>query len=266
MFLRVRSVLGSAVPAIVLVACVATGTMAGAVTATLDFDRFLRSDLTTAQEAMSAFRAANRITSFRAETFDDYDAWNGTSGTSNPQNTRVGSFTAGGTSGSGRSVINGGTALEVRNDNTMFWGRYNTDPISGLLGGNYLDSNDNQKMIWNIKNVGTFNTLAFFVIDAADVGGKFSIKVGDQRFSRIAGADSKLTNGNIHLVRIALSESVDSLTVKLMHDRASDGFAIDGAMIANVAPVPLPPAAALLLTGAVALAGLRRRRRRAATV
>ena len=60
--------------------------------------------------------------------------------------------------------------------------------------------------------VGKFNALAFFVLDAADVGGKFSIKVGDTLYSDLAGAGGKLANGNIHFVRILLSEAVDSLT------------------------------------------------------
>ena len=137
----------------------------------------------------------------------------------------------------------------------MPWGRYTTSPV---LGGNWLDSNDNLGMRWEIGGIGKFDSLAFFVLDAADVGGKFSIKVGDTLFSNLAGAGGKLRNGNIQFVRIMLSEAVNHLTVELMHDRTNDGFGIDGAAVA-LAPVPLPPAAFLLLTGIAGIAGLRRR-------
>ena len=40
-----------------------------------------------------------------------------------------------------------------------------------------------------------------------------------------------------------------------MHDRANDGFGIDGAAV-GLAPVPLPPAVLLLGAGVAALAGL----------
>ena len=113
-------------------------------------------------------------------------------------------------------------------------------------------------MRWDIGGIGKFDSLAFFVLDAADVGGKFSIKVGDTLFSNLAGAGGKLQNGNIQFVRIMLSEAVNHLTVELMHDRTNDGFGIDGAAVA-LAPIPLPPAAFLLLTGIAGIAGLRRR-------
>jgi hypothetical protein len=251
MLSRVQLCLGAAVAAAVLSVTPA----ASAATVSLSLDKFQRNQLPAAQAVGASHLAGLKLKG--VETFKDYKAWNGSSGTGNPQNTKVGSFTSFGPAGSGHSVVGNGGQLQVRNDDTMPWGRFGTD--MGALGGNWLDSNDNFGMRWEISGLGKFNTLAFFLLDAADVGGKFSIKVGDTLFSDIAGADGKLQNGNIHFVRILLSEAVSALTVELMHDRTNDGFGIDGAAVA-LAPVPLPPAALLLVGGIAGLAGLRRRR------
>ena len=249
MFARVRLCLGAALAAAVL------GAPAGAATVDLSFDRFDRTALAAARGAMSGF-LGSPVRNLRLETFDGYGAWDGNSGSANPQHTRVGSFSAFGAAGSGHSVVGDTSRLQVRGDSDMAWGRYDTD----ALGGKWLDSNDNLGMRWEVTGVGKFDALAFFVLDAADVGGRFSIKVGDTLYSDLAGAGGRLRNGNIHFVRILLSEPVDHLTVELMHNRTNDGFGIDGAAVGRIAPVPLPPAAALMLPGLLALAGLRRRR------
>jgi hypothetical protein len=253
MFSRVRLCLGTALAA----AALTVGAAASAATVNLTVDRYERAQLGAAQTAMADYLGTASVRG--TESFSGYKAWDGSSGTGNPQHTAVGGFSSFGEKGSGLSVVGDTTKLQVRDDSTMPWGRYTT---SGALDGHWLDSNDNLGMAWEIGGIGTFNALAFFVLDAADVGGKFSIRVGDTLFSDIAGADGKLRNGNIQFVRILLSEAVSSLRVELMHDRANDGFAIDGAAVA-LAPIPLPPAALLLMTGLAGLAALRRRRARA---
>lgn len=265
MFDRVRLFAGG----VLVAAAVTTASAAGALTLnqngiTVDLDRFDRSALAAARTVRDDFLATRTILNQHVETFESHRAWDGRSGASNPQNTNVGSFKAVGSNGTGKSVVNGGHSTEVRGDNTMRWGRFDTDVHApGVLGGHWLDSNDNKGMKWEVSGLGTFNTLAFFLTDAADVGGKFSIKVGDTSFTNIASSQ-RLANGNIHFVRIALDEAVDSLTVFLRHNRTNDGFGIDGAMVANLAPIPLPPAAFLLMGGLAALGGLRRRARKAA--
>ena len=251
MLSRVNLCLGAAAVA----AAVTMSAGAFAATVDLSIDRFERSGLDAARAARTAYEAGFKLKGI--ETFKDYTAWNGSSGTANPQNTKVGSFTSFGAAGSGGSVVGDGSKLQVRGDD-MPWGRYGTDP-SQPLGGNWLDSNDNLGMRWEIAGLGKFNALSFFVLDAADVGGKFSIKVGDTLYSDIAGATGRLANGNIHFVKILLDEAVTSLTVELMHDRTNDGFGIDGAAV-GLAPVPLPPAALLIGTALLGLVGFGRRR------
>jgi hypothetical protein len=101
------------------------------------------------------------------------------------------------------------------------------------------------------------------VIDAADVGGSFSLQIGNRLFSDL-NAGRRLANGNIHFIHVLLPRTRTSLTVRLMHDRSDDGFGIDGALVAQVtpAPVPLPPAAALLVPALALLAGVGKLKRR----
>ena len=99
MFARVRLCLGA------VLAAAALGVPAGAATVDLSFDRFDRAGLGSARGAMADFLGSRAVSNLRLETFDGYAAWDGRSGSTNPQHTRVGSFTAFGAAGSGRSVV-----------------------------------------------------------------------------------------------------------------------------------------------------------------
>jgi hypothetical protein len=255
MFTSVRLRLGAAIAAAIFLVTPAVH----AATVNLSFDTYNRGQISGARSAMSDHLASSRLSNLHVDTFEHAKA-----GTHGALETGVGRFAPTGAAGSGHSVVGSGAGLAVRGDNSMRWGRYNTDGhrASTALGGQWLDSNDNLGLTWTVAGLGKFDSLAFFVTDVADVGGTFSIKVGDTLFSDLAGASGKLRNGNISLVRIALSEAVDNLTVTLMHDRTNDGFGIDGAAVGRIAPVPLPPAMALLLTGVAGLAGMARLRRR----
>ena len=242
-------------------AVLALGSAASA--ATLDVTRFDRGDHASARAALAAFQAGadgsfgpgQRLRGVTTGTFEDHRAWDGTSGDRDPR-TRVGRFASLGGRGTGGSAVGGGTALQVRGGEVR--GR------SDVVGGDrWLDGNDTRGMRWEVEGPGKFNALAFLLTDAADVGATLSIKAGGTRFAQAIGAQGRETDGSIQFVRILLPEAVDHLVVRLRNDRLNDGFGIDGATVAHVAPVPVPPAALLLVTGAAALFGLRRRRRAA---
>jgi len=240
----------------------AAGMGSAAVAATFDVTHFDRNQSAAAQSALAAFQSGGMqgksVSAIRTEGFEGLKAWDGASGASNPV-TRVGAFTSLGGVGSGGSSVNGGDRLQVRSDDPWVWGRYNTSGVDG----NWLDSNDTLGIRWDVGGLAKFNSVAFLLTDVADVGAKFTIKAGDTLYSQTIGAAGKLANGSIQLVRILLPESVSKLTIELRNNRLNDGFGIDGATVAQLAPVPLPPAALLLISGAGGLVALRRRRRAA---
>jgi hypothetical protein len=237
-------------------AAVAFGLSSAASAATLDISSFSRGQIGAAQAALAAFQSGAAAS--RTETFEGHEAWNGSSGSS-AVTTNVGGFSTLGGAGHGGSAVNGGTKLHVRSDDPWVWGRHNTSGVDG----NWLDSNDTHGMRWDVGGMGEFNAVAFLLTDVADVGAKFTIKAGDTLFSHTIGAAGKLANGSIHLVTILLPKAVSHLAIELRNDRLNDGFGIDGATVARVAPVPVPPAALLLISGAAGLVALRRRRRAA---
>lgn len=233
----------------------ALATSAGA--ASMQIDAFGRGDLAGATAALEAFRAAptagKLIKSSRTEDFESFGAWNGTTGTRDPVTT-VGRFVAAGGTGHAGDTIDGGTALEVRNDNPLRSTRFDTGG-----GSNWLDSNDTLGMSWEVGGLPKFNALAFLLTDVADQGAKFSINIGGTLFESAIGDGSRLADGGIYLVKILLPETVSALSIAMLNDKLNDGFGIDRAMVARIAPVPVPPAALFILTGIAGLAGLRRR-------
>ena len=151
-------------------------TLAAAATVDLHSTRFDRSQLSAAQAMAELSGAASTL---NVETFRGIQGLGTRSnGTANPKHTKVGSFTAFGECRQRPGEVGDGGKLQVRADTACPGAA--TAPIANVpLGGNWLDSNDNLGMQAGISGAsGKFNAVAFFVTDAADVGGKFSVKVG----------------------------------------------------------------------------------------
>lgn len=228
----------------------------------LDIQTFAPRNIAGATAALDAFKSNPDLRASVSEGFEGHTAWSGNgAGTSNPS-TAVGTFTSLGGHGTGGSAIRGGTGLEVRGDNTMRWSRYNTS----TGGNNWLDSNDTRGMKWDVAGLPQFNALSFLLSDVADVGAKFSIDVGGTLFSQVLGAGGRMADGGLYVVTILLPETVNALTVSLMNDRLNDGFGIDEVVVGHVAPIPVPPAALLLLSGLGAAGFVARRKRKAAAL
>ena len=159
----------------------------GVQAATFNMTSFERPQLAGAQQAREDFLAGHSLKSLHVETFEGKKAWNGTSGTTNPQNTKVGSFTSLGGTAPAIGDQRRHRARGARRQRHAL-GPLQRDELAGSAA-HWLDSNDTHGMRWDIGGLGKFNALAFFVIDAADVGAKFSIKVGDTLYANVLGAE-----------------------------------------------------------------------------
>lgn len=174
--------------------------------------------------------------------------------TTGPLVTSVGTFATLGGTGTGGSVVGGGTQLSLKtaaSGNTF--GRSNTTPG----GAWWLDSNDTWGMSWSVNTGAAFDAVAFVLSDVADVGATLSVWAQGQFLGSFVGQP----NGGLSLVLISFGEAVPGASIELRNNKLNDGFSIDDAIVGTYAPVPLPAAGLLLLGGLGGLAALRRRRR-----
>lgn len=158
--------------------------------------------------------------------------------------TNVGTFTSYGAPGGGGSVVGDPRSMQVRDEATF-----------GRTGVPHLDSNDLHTISWQLPE----NT-ARARIDFQDLadrpGSTFTLRSGAS-YAQIAG---RQRNGALNSAWLTFAPG-DSREVSLLMRGTTVGF--DGYSVnsAAVAPIPLPPAAALLVTGVLAMSGLRRRRK-----
>lgn len=228
--------------------------------ASLSYDVYDKSDLQMALDDRAAAEAGFDI--LAEENFESYTPVpkGGGSGDSTPiLNSPIGLITTDTDSTCGGSCDAPMHESLIRSESGH--GRYNTTEN----GANWLDSNDNGGINFDIFGLGEFNSLSFFLTDVDDVGPvTFSMNVDNQDFDiagMIFGGDKQM-NGALSYVRFTFDEMVSTLSLNLNID-GGDGFGIDDIRVANVAAVPVP-AAGLLMLGALGGLGALRRKRNAA--
>lgn len=169
----------------------------------------------------------------------------------------VGVFTGLGGAGTGQSVVGLPTSIQIRE--VSQFGRQNIAPADGAK---YLDSNDTLGFTLEIDTaalgIRPVQTLSFFLMDAADQGATFELTYDDGVLKSL----SNQANGKINFFAIRFDAPVSMATLTFSNTvRLNDGFGVDGF---QVAPIPIPPAVAMLLTGLAGLGFIGRRRRSAA--
>ncbi len=237
MFKTMRSALAGAI------SIAALGLSSGASAATLGI-----SVETFSLAGFNAYKAG--LSSSATETFEQAQGVAASQLSGGFSSVLVGGFATLGGKGSGSSVIGDGTDLGLRNSPNF--GRKNTTE-----GGRwFLDSNDTLGMSWEVNTGGLFNSIAFTLSDAADAGATLSVLADGGLLETFV----KQKNGVTDFIVISFSDMISGATINLSNTRLNDGFAIDDATV-GVAPVPLPPAIALLVAAFAGMGWFGRKRR-----
>jgi hypothetical protein len=171
-------------------------------------------------------------------------------GTSGSLSTNLGTFSGSGRPGSGGSVCGDRSSVQVKDGSVPnLFGRHAIDDDLA-----WIDSNDLEKVTWDVDIGKAFRELSFIVVDPNDQKASFfDILVNGQSWS----LTDRQADRSVHLIRIAFGEAVDRATIEF-RTRHNDGYGLLGM---RVAPVPLAPALIPALTALALLAGVGYRRR-----
>jgi len=167
--------------------------------------------------------------------------------------TNVGEFSRiSGPDGSGTASCGDRSSPQVKSPLTPHpYGRFNPD------GGAWVDSNDVRSMLWSVDVGRAVRSVSFALTDAHDQPrSHFRIEAEGATW-RI---EEREANGTLHLVKILFDVPTANPEVRFF-TRLNDGY---GLAQVSVQPVPVPPAALLLLSGVGVFAVMRRRATRAA--
>lgn len=166
--------------------------------------------------------------------------------------TNVGNFSGAGAPGSGGASCGDRTALQVKDEATPFpYGRFNPS------GGKWIDSNDLAFVSWEMNTPKPLKAFSFALVDAHDqANSHFTFTVDDAVFS----IDEREADGTLHWITVLFDRPTTNATIQIS-TRLNDGYGISDV---RVAPVPLPPALALMAVGIAGFGALRLRRSRAA--
>ena len=184
-------------------------------------------------------------------------------------NTVVGSFTKGGSDGTGLCNVSGDCDKLAIHDNLGGAGQSPFDGRFAKDGDNWLDSNDNTLVTWAVSiGGGDFDSIGFFLTDASDVDGILTITFNDgTQTSEVFGvAPGDLDNGNLAYITAIFSPDVTGATVTFNNTSTNDGWGIDDIVVGlsdgnGGQEVPEPMTLGLLGLGLAGLGLIRRRRK-----
>lgn len=180
-----------------------------------------------------------------------------------PVNLVVGDFERVGNCGGGGSVVNDGCSVVVKTDPNApdAYGRF--DP----LGDYWIDSQDINELKWTVQSATGFTGLTFALTDAHDQQDSHFIMSFDDggSWTSIWDIATQKSNANLYWLSVDFAQSLTEVAF-LFSTKVTpgfDGFGISSLRLTeNPAPVPVPPAALLLFSGTMLMAGLRRRKAR----
>lgn len=164
---------------------------------------------------------------------------------------------ADGNCGGGNSVVpGGGCGVAMRPVEGSNFGRF--DPLANY----WIDSQDIDKLEWTVTSPTAFTSLTFALTDAHDQAESFfHMSFFDNgSWAHLWEIEDRQANGNLYWLTVDFGKAVTEAKF-LFSTKVGLGYDGYGISSLSIAPVPLPPAALLLLGSGAMLAGLKRRRK-----